>query len=129
MIVSELFLSSNSSSKIDEFLNSEAEELAIDRCNAFIRRIIHQEARMRWPNKLRLEGRSDSNGQCLVVQRTGSKEEEEKKEAERREKEQNEVKQAVGLSALLKKIADAVSLPKFSSFSITFRIITRKNCS
>ncbi|XP_012258948.2 poly(A)-specific ribonuclease PARN-like [Athalia rosae] len=97
-------------SRIDDFLNSEAQELIIDRCNAFIRRIIHQEARMRWPNQLRLEGKTDSGGQCLVVQRMGTKEEEEKKEAERREKEKIEMQEAVGLSALLRKIADSGKL-------------------
>ncbi|XP_046483955.1 poly(A)-specific ribonuclease PARN isoform X2 [Neodiprion pinetum] len=96
--------------RINDFYNSEAEELTIDRCNAFIRRIIHQEARMRWPNKLRLEGKTDSSGQWLVVQKMGSKEEEEKKEVERKEKEQNDIKQAVGLSALLRKISDSGKL-------------------
>ena len=51
----------------------------------------------------------------MVAYKVGSKEEEEQKETERREKEKNEVQEAVGLSALLRKIADSVSTN--SSFS------------
>ncbi|XP_015595875.2 poly(A)-specific ribonuclease PARN isoform X1 [Cephus cinctus] len=97
-------------SRIDEFIDSEAEELTIDRCNAFIRRLVHQEARMRWPNKIRLESKTEGGGQCLVVQKIGTKEEEKQREVERREKEKSEVQEAVGLSALLRKIADSGKL-------------------
>lgn len=97
-----------SSTRIDEFIASDAEELTIDKCNAFIRRLVHQEVRVRWPNKLRVESKSDCSGPSLVVQRSGTKEEEEQKEVERREREKLEIKQAVGLSLLLRKIADSV---------------------
>ena len=96
--------------RIDEFIASDAEELTIDKCNAFIRRLVHQEVRVRWPNKLRVEGKSDCSGPSLVVQRSGTKEEEEQKEIERREREKLEIKQAVGLSLLLRKIADSGKL-------------------
>lgn len=82
------------SSRIDEFIASEAEELAIDKCNAFIRRLVHQEVRVRWPNQLRVESKSNCSGHSLIVQRSGTKEEEEQKEVERREREMSEIDQA-----------------------------------
>ncbi|XP_063979026.1 poly(A)-specific ribonuclease PARN-like isoform X2 [Diachasmimorpha longicaudata] len=96
--------------RIDEFLKSEAEELVIERCNGYIRRLAHQEVRQRWPKKIRLESRVEGGSQNLVVYRMGSKEEEEKKEKERQKKERMEIKEAVGLSALLRKIADSEKL-------------------
>ncbi|XP_033215427.1 poly(A)-specific ribonuclease PARN-like isoform X2 [Belonocnema kinseyi] len=97
-------------SKIEEFINSEAEELSVDRCNGFIRRLVHQESRRRWPKKVNLEFKSDGPGQTIVITKTGTKEEEEKKEAEKREKEKQELEEAVGLSALLRKIANSGKL-------------------
>ncbi|XP_076248460.1 poly(A)-specific ribonuclease PARN isoform X2 [Calliopsis andreniformis] len=96
--------------RIDEFISSDAEELTIDKCNAFIRRLVHQEVRVRWPNKLRVERKQNCSGPSLVVQRSGTKEEEEQKDAERKEREMSEIKQAVGLSTLLRKIADSGKL-------------------
>ncbi|XP_066593445.1 poly(A)-specific ribonuclease PARN-like isoform X2 [Prorops nasuta] len=97
-------------SQIEEFLSSDAEELMIDRCNAFIRRIVHQEVKIRWPNKLRLDCKTDFSRQYLIVQKAGTKEEELELEKEKREKEKQEVQDAFGLSALLKKIADSGKL-------------------
>lgn len=97
------------STRIEAFQASEAEELTIDRCNAFIRRLIHQEARIRWPNKLRLEAKTEGSVPMMAVYKRGTKEEESRKEAERREKEKQEAKNAVGLTALLRKIADSVN--------------------
>ncbi|XP_015110042.1 poly(A)-specific ribonuclease PARN [Diachasma alloeum] len=96
--------------RIDEFLESEAEELLIERCNGYIRRLAHQEVRQRWPKKIRLESRVEGGSQNLMVYKMGSKEEEEKKQKERQEKERMEMKEAVGLSALLRKIADSGKL-------------------
>lgn len=100
------------SSKIEEFLETDAEELMIDRCNAYIRRIVHQEVRQRWPTKIRVESKCDGANQAMIAYKVGTKEEEKKKEAVRREKEKMEMKDAVGLTALLRKIADSVSLLK-----------------
>ncbi|XP_053972981.1 poly(A)-specific ribonuclease PARN-like [Hylaeus volcanicus] len=97
-------------SRVDEFITSDAEKLTIEKCNAFIRRLVHQEVRVRWPNKLRVENKSDCSGHSLIVQRSGTKEEEEQKETERRDRELMEIKQAVGLSALLKKISESRKL-------------------
>ncbi|CAK9803923.1 Poly(A)-specific ribonuclease PARN [Anthophora plagiata] len=96
--------------RIDEFINSDAEELTIDKCNAFIRRLVHQEVKVRWPNKLKVESKMDNFVCNLVVQRLGNKEEEEQKESEKRERERMEVQQAVGLSILMRKIADSGKL-------------------
>lgn len=100
----------NFSSKIEVFLASNDKELTIDKCNAFMRRLIYQEARSRWPNKVRIESKVENNWHCLLVQKAGSKEEEEEKENQRREKEKLEIRQAVGLSTLLKKIVESVSI-------------------
>ncbi|RLU16444.1 hypothetical protein DMN91_010512 [Ooceraea biroi] len=92
-------------SRIEEFLASDKEELMIDKCNAFIRRLVYQEARVRWPNQLRVEGKMERTWHCLSVQKVGTKEEEEERENEKREKEKLEMEQAVGFSILLQKIA------------------------
>ena len=114
-----------SSSKIEEFINSEAEELSIDRCNAFIRRLVHQESRRRWPKKVNLDFKSDGLGQTILVTKTGTKEEEEKKEVERREKENQELEEAVGLSVLLRKIANSVCI----FLSILFLYMPKNLCN
>jgi len=100
----------NFSSKIEAFLASNEKELTIDKCNAFMRRLIYQEARSRWPNKVRVESKVENTWHCLLVQKAGSKEEEEEKENQRREKEKLEIRRAVGLSTLLKKIVESVSV-------------------
>lgn len=74
-----------------------------------MRRLVYQEARVRWPNKVRIESKIENTWQCLLVQKAGTKEEEEERDNEKREKEKLEIKQAVGLSNLLKKIAESVS--------------------
>ncbi|XP_070530991.1 poly(A)-specific ribonuclease PARN isoform X2 [Cardiocondyla obscurior] len=94
-------------SRIENFLTSDAKELIIDRCNSFMRRLVYQEARIRWFNKLRIESKIENTWNCLSVQKIGTKEEEEEKEKEKREKEKLELKQAVGLSNLLKKIVES----------------------
>ncbi|XP_012226535.1 poly(A)-specific ribonuclease PARN [Linepithema humile] len=94
-------------SKIEAFLASNEKELTIDKCNAFMRRLIYQEARSRWPNKVRVESKVENTWHCLLVQKAGSKEEEEEKENQRREKEKLEIRRAVGLSTLLKKIVES----------------------
>ncbi|XP_014477829.1 PREDICTED: poly(A)-specific ribonuclease PARN-like [Dinoponera quadriceps] len=93
-------------SKIKDFLASDKEELTIERCNSFIRRLVHQEAKTRWPDKVRVESKIEDTfyRNCLLVQKVGTKEQEEEKENQRREKEKLEFEQAVGISNLLKKI-------------------------
>ncbi|XP_011497836.1 PREDICTED: poly(A)-specific ribonuclease PARN-like [Ceratosolen solmsi marchali] len=98
-------------SRIKDFINLEDKEIIIDRCNSFIRRLIYQEVKLRWPNKFGLKTMNDNqSNQCIVVYKIGTKEEEEQREIERREKQKLEVQEAVGLSALLKKIANSGKL-------------------
>ncbi|CAD1472657.1 unnamed protein product, partial [Heterotrigona itama] len=98
-------------SDIDEFITSEEEEeLVIDKCNAFIRRLVYQEAKLRWPNKLRIESKLENFACSLVIQRSGTKEEEEQRDVEKREKERIEIQQAVGLSMLMRKISNSGKL-------------------
>ncbi|XP_018310858.1 poly(A)-specific ribonuclease PARN isoform X2 [Mycetomoellerius zeteki] len=94
-------------SRIENFLASDAKGLTIDHCNGFMRRLVYQEARIRWPNKVIVESKMENGWQCLLVQRAGTKEEEEERENQKQEKEKLEVKQAVGLSNLLKKIVES----------------------
>lgn len=82
----------------------------IEKCNAFIRRLVYQEVKLRWPNKLKVESKMNNFGCSLVIQRLGTKEEEEQREIEKREREKTEIQQAVGLSILMRKIADSVRL-------------------
>ncbi|XP_058798112.1 poly(A)-specific ribonuclease PARN-like isoform X2 [Phymastichus coffea] len=97
--------------RIDNFIESVEEELVLDRCNAFIRRLIYQEVRQRWPDKIRLETKTDTGSMPhIIAYKLGNKEDEEQKEADRREKEKLDVQEAVGLSALLRKIADSGKL-------------------
>jgi poly(A)-specific ribonuclease len=74
-----------------------------------VRRIIYQEIRLRWPNKIGLKTKSEYTKQFIIIYKLGTKEEEEQREAERREKEKSDIKEAVGLSVLLRKIANSVS--------------------
>ncbi|XP_029680037.1 poly(A)-specific ribonuclease PARN-like [Formica exsecta] len=94
-------------SRIEGFLASDAEEIIIDKCNAFIRRLVYQETRIRWPNKVRVESKVENTWHCLSIQKAGTKEEEKKKENQKRENEKLEMKQAVGFSNLLKKIVES----------------------
>lgn len=95
---------------MQEYINSDEEPLVIDKCNGYMRRIIYQEARKRWHDKVRLESRNDNGNHVLIVTRLGSREEEDQLESEKLEKEKEEVQRAVGLSALLYKIVDSVSV-------------------
>lgn len=71
---------------------------------------MYQEARIRWPNKVRLENKIVNTWNCILVQKAGTEEEEKEKDAQKREKEKLEIVEAVGLSNLLKKIVDSVSV-------------------
>lgn len=71
---------------------------------------MYQEVKLRWPNKLKVESKMNNFGCSLVIQRLGTKEEEEQREIEKREREKTEIQQAVGLSILMRKIADSVRL-------------------
>lgn len=71
---------------------------------------MYQEVKLRWPNKLKVESKMNNFGCSLVVQRLGTKEEEEQRDIEKREREKTEIQQAVGLSILMRKIADSVRL-------------------
>lgn len=107
------------SSRVQDFLNSESTEMIIDKCNAFIRRLLHQEIRAKWPNKLRIESQQEGfgYGQNILIQKLKTKEEEAQKDIEQKDKELLELQQAVGLSLLLRMIAKSVS----NIFQYTFQ--------
>ncbi|KAG5319117.1 PARN ribonuclease, partial [Acromyrmex heyeri] len=112
-------------SRIENFLASDAKELTIDHCNGFMRRLVYQEARIRWPNKIIVENKMENGWQCLLVRRAGTKEEEEERENQKQEKEKLEVKEAVGLSNLLKKIVESVKLVGSSNLNLLIDIVSK----
>lgn len=80
----------------------------MDRLNGFIRRLVYQESKKRWPHKLRIETMGDGVLRNMSVHKLKTLDEEERKIAEQNEKEREELRQAVGLGALLKKISESV---------------------
>lgn len=99
------------SSRIETFLaSSEPEELVVDRCNAFVRKLVFQTVGQRFDsNALQLESRVlENRNRVLVVTRGGSIEERKKKEQEKRDKELQDLEDAVGFSLLLRKISESV---------------------
>ncbi|KAJ9580971.1 hypothetical protein L9F63_023850, partial [Diploptera punctata] len=100
-------------SKIEQFLeSSESEELQLDQCNAFVRKLIYQEVGKRFDsNKLVLESRiSDNKNRILFALRTGSEEVKKRKEKERMERELRELEDAIGFTSVIKKISESVSI-------------------
>ncbi|PSN44566.1 Poly(A)-specific ribonuclease PARN [Blattella germanica] len=101
------------SSRIEKFLeSSEPEELELDRCNAFIRKLIFQEVQQRFDsNKVFIESRVVENrNRVLVVSRNGTQELREQKEKEKRDKELQELEDAVGFTTVVKKISESGKL-------------------
>jgi poly(A)-specific ribonuclease len=99
------------SSSIETFLaSSEPEELVLDRCNAFVRKLIFQTVGQRFDsNVVQLESRlTDNRNRVLVVTRAGSVEERKKKEQEKKDKELQDLEDAVGFTAVLRKISESV---------------------
>lgn len=100
-------------SRIETFLaSSEPEELELDRCNAFVRKLIFQTVRQRFDsNAVQLESRlTDGRNRVLVVTRGGSPEERRKREKEKRDKELQDLEDAVVFSLVLKKISESGKL-------------------
>ena len=62
---------------------------------------------------MRIESKLENFACSLVIQRSGTKEEEEQRDVEKREKERTEIQQAVGLSMLMRKIADSVRFDQY----------------
>lgn len=84
----------------------------MDRCNAFVRKLIFQTVRQRFgSNAVQLESRpTEGRNRVLVVRRYGSPEERKKREKEKRDKELQDLEDAVGFSLVLKKISESVGL-------------------
>lgn len=66
--------------------------------------MIHQEVKQLWPTAIKLDNQENN----LIVRRLKSKEEEEQLEKEKKDKEIQKVKDAAGLSTLMKKISASV---------------------
>ena len=66
--------------------------------------------------------------QTMAIHKMGTPEEEKRKEVERRKFEEQEVKTAVGLSALLRKIADSVNLKVLTRLLTNFICNEYKYC-
>ncbi|XP_017755530.1 PREDICTED: poly(A)-specific ribonuclease PARN-like isoform X2 [Eufriesea mexicana] len=96
--------------RISKFIKSEEKELVIKRCNTFIRRLVCQEIKLRWPNTFRIDTEFSNAGCRITIQKLGTKEAEMEKDAEKMKKDMTDVKQAVGLSILMKKLANSGKL-------------------
>ncbi|GFG30197.1 hypothetical protein Cfor_10176 [Coptotermes formosanus] len=100
-------------SRIETFLAaSEPEELVLDRCNAFVRKLVFQTVGQRFDSSaLQVESRVlENRNRVLVVTRGGSIEERKKKEQEKRDKEFQDLEDAVGFSQVLRKISESGKL-------------------
>lgn len=117
----------NFSSKIEDFLASDEKELIIERCNGFMRRLVYQETKRRWPDKVKVESKVLNTWNCLLVQKVGTEEEEKEKENKKQEKEKLEFDQAVGLSNLLKKIISCVSIAIYTPKLNDYRDMSAKS--
>jgi len=84
----------------------------LDRCNAFVRKLIFQTVNQRFDsNAVQLDSRlTDNRNRVLVVTRAGSIEERKKKEQEKRDKELQDLEDAVGFTLVLRKISESVGL-------------------
>ncbi|XP_012289012.1 poly(A)-specific ribonuclease PARN isoform X2 [Orussus abietinus] len=96
-------------SRIDGFVKSEEEELSMEWCNSYIRKVLRQEVKLRWPGIIKVDAKSDVSNK-FVIKKMGTIDEEEQKESERKEQDELELKQASGLSTLVEKISKSKKL-------------------
>jgi poly(A)-specific ribonuclease len=100
-------------SRIETFLaSSEPEELVLDHCNSFVRKLIFQTVDQRFDNNVvQLETRlTDNRNRVLVVTRAGSVEERKMKEQKKKDKELQDLEDAVGFTLVLRKISESGKL-------------------
>lgn len=97
--------------EIEDFIASDSEEHALPKCNAYLRRLIYQEARKTLKNKACLETRVlDNKDRVLVVTRLKSKATQEEEHNKMIEQEEDEFEKCVGFSTIIKAIVESEKL-------------------
>ncbi|XP_026294026.1 poly(A)-specific ribonuclease PARN [Frankliniella occidentalis] len=99
--------------KIKEFLEDTSEKKAdsfiLDRCNRFMRRLLYQEVPKEFGDTVYLETCDDSD-MTMMIMRGGGEEFKKLREEEKKKNEWKEFEEAVGLSHLIKAIAESGKL-------------------
>ncbi|XP_023943220.2 poly(A)-specific ribonuclease PARN [Bicyclus anynana] len=98
--------------KVREFLNDDkSEEMEIDRCNAFIRRLLFQELGARFKNEAFVESKVlENKNRVLKVTKLKSVSEVKDLDTQKKEKEWEEFEEAVGFSKVARMISQSGKL-------------------
>ncbi|KPJ08315.1 Poly(A)-specific ribonuclease PARN [Papilio machaon] len=98
--------------RVRVFLNEKkADSMEIDRCNAFIRRLLFQELGNRFKKEVFVEAKiAENKSRVLKVSRIKSEAEGRNKDSEKKEKEWEEVEEAVGFSKVARMISQSQKL-------------------
>nr|XP_026490912.1 poly(A)-specific ribonuclease PARN-like isoform X1 [Vanessa tameamea]XP_026490913.1 poly(A)-specific ribonuclease PARN-like isoform X2 [Vanessa tameamea] len=98
--------------KVREFLdNSKSDEMEIDRCNAFIRRLLFQELGARFKNEAFVETKIlENKDRVLKVSRLTPENKGENRNLQKKEKEWEEFEEAVGFSKVARMISQSEKL-------------------
>ncbi|CAG5051829.1 unnamed protein product [Parnassius apollo] len=98
--------------KVRDFLDeNKSDEMEIDRCNAFIRRLLFQELGTRFKNELFIETKIlENKNRILKVTRLKSENEGKNKDNQKKEKEWEEFEDAVGFSKVARMISQSEKL-------------------
>lgn len=97
--------------EIHNFIASDKEEHVLPKCNAYIRRLVYQQAEAKLANKASLETRAlESRDHVLVVTRVKSKEDKEAMNKKVVEKEEEQLRQNIGFASVIKAIVESGKL-------------------
>lgn len=104
------YFKTNCRKKIEEFLESESNEMYLPKCNAFLRRLIYQTAHLQFVNKVSLQTKQLENKDRVILVTKFKSEEELEKEAQKKAIEaKEEMEEAIGFSTIIKEIANSVN--------------------
>ncbi|KAK5641654.1 hypothetical protein RI129_010201 [Pyrocoelia pectoralis] len=97
--------------EIHDFIASDEEEHVLPKCNAYIRRLVYQQAEVTLLNKANLETRTLENKERIfVVTRIRTQDEKEAANREAIKKEEEELQQSIGFSTVIKAIVESGKL-------------------
>ncbi|KAF5296497.1 hypothetical protein FQR65_LT01486 [Abscondita terminalis] len=97
--------------EIEEFIVGDEDERVLPKCNAYVRRLIYQEAQKTLVNKATLETRVlENKDRILVVTRLKSKSTQEEEHRMTVEKEEEEFRKNIGFSLIVKMIIESEKL-------------------
>ncbi|XP_040151331.1 poly(A)-specific ribonuclease PARN-like isoform X1 [Anopheles arabiensis] len=101
----------DTAASIEEFLQSDRQELIVGSCNAFQRKLIYQMIEQRYQRKVSTSTVSlENNQKAIKVERKRSTEEEQALDEQRRTRENDDLETNVGLSLVLQELAKARKL-------------------